>query len=141
MSFLPAHIRILQKPKKKKPESTPAEITGTEAKPKKTKSKKSGDLSSESSPLTQSTTDGSCPDVTSLHFCQSVYTTLTHLPHRWREAEEEETGEGEGSQEESQECPKEEEEWVLFYSHLYISVRLVLFILYYKSDFIFMFSF
>ncbi|XP_058634506.1 tubby-related protein 1-like isoform X1 [Onychostoma macrolepis] len=42
-----------KKPKKKKPESTPADINGTEAKPKKTKSKKSGDLSAESSPATQ----------------------------------------------------------------------------------------
>uniref|UniRef100_A0A3B1J4D6 TUB like protein 1b n=1 Tax=Astyanax mexicanus TaxID=7994 RepID=A0A3B1J4D6_ASTMX len=43
-----------QKPiKKKKPESIPAETNGTEAKPKKTKSKKNGELSSESSPATQ----------------------------------------------------------------------------------------
>ncbi|KAK9973794.1 hypothetical protein ABG768_024499 [Culter alburnus] len=48
-----AHIRICQKPKKKKPESTPVETNGSEAKPKKTKSKKSGDLSAESSPATQ----------------------------------------------------------------------------------------
>uniref|UniRef100_A0A8C2IRX2 TUB like protein 1b n=1 Tax=Cyprinus carpio TaxID=7962 RepID=A0A8C2IRX2_CYPCA len=53
---------ILQKPKKKKPESTPAETKGTEAKPKKTKSKKSIDLSAESSPVTQSTAESSCPD-------------------------------------------------------------------------------
>ncbi len=117
MSFLTAHIRTLQKPKKKKPESTPAEINGTEAKPKKTKSKKSGDLSAESSPATQSKTDSSCPDVTSLRFCLCVYTTLTNLPHRWREGEEEEPGEGErinregeGNQKESKKCPKEEEE-------------------------------
>uniref|UniRef100_A0A8C1CBG8 TUB like protein 1b n=2 Tax=Cyprinus carpio TaxID=7962 RepID=A0A8C1CBG8_CYPCA len=42
-----------KKPKKKKPDSTPAETKGTEAKPKKTKSKKSIDLSAESSPVTQ----------------------------------------------------------------------------------------
>ncbi|TRY89661.1 hypothetical protein DNTS_021531 [Danionella cerebrum] len=40
-----------KKPKKKKPESTPAtETNGSEAKPKKTKTKKSSDQSSESSP-------------------------------------------------------------------------------------------
>uniref|UniRef100_A0A673J795 Tubby-related protein 1-like n=1 Tax=Sinocyclocheilus rhinocerous TaxID=307959 RepID=A0A673J795_9TELE len=97
----------------KKPESTPAETNGTEAKPKKTKSKKSGD----SCPAAQSTAESSCPDVTSLRFCQSVYTTLTNLPHRWREGEEEETGEGqrinregEGNQKESEKCSKEEED-------------------------------
>ncbi|XP_059415669.1 tubby-related protein 1-like isoform X2 [Carassius carassius] len=42
-----------RKPKKKKPESTPAETNGTEAKPKKTKSKKSADLPAESSSVTQ----------------------------------------------------------------------------------------
>ncbi|XP_072539273.1 uncharacterized protein [Salminus brasiliensis] len=43
-----------QKPvKKKKAESIPAETNGTEAKPKKTKSKKNGDLSTEGSPATQ----------------------------------------------------------------------------------------
>ncbi|KAK7145290.1 hypothetical protein R3I94_011405 [Phoxinus phoxinus] len=42
-----------KKPKKKKPESTPVETNGSEAKPKKPKSKKSGDLSAESSPATQ----------------------------------------------------------------------------------------
>ncbi|XP_052456269.1 tubby-related protein 1-like isoform X1 [Carassius gibelio] len=42
-----------KKPKKKKPESTPAETNGTEAKPKKTKSKKSSDLPAESSSVTQ----------------------------------------------------------------------------------------
>ncbi|RXN03694.1 tubby-related 1 isoform X1 [Labeo rohita] len=46
--------QISQKPKKKKPESTLAETNGTEDKPKKTKSKKSGgDLSAENSPATQ----------------------------------------------------------------------------------------
>jgi len=54
-----AHIRILQKPKKKKPESTPVETNGSEAKPKKPKSKKSADLSAESSPATQSTPESS----------------------------------------------------------------------------------
>ncbi|XP_042615152.1 tubby-related protein 1-like [Cyprinus carpio] len=42
-----------KKPKKKKPESTPAETNGIEAKSKKTKSKKSGDLSAESDLVTQ----------------------------------------------------------------------------------------
>ncbi|XP_056126430.1 tubby-related protein 1-like isoform X2 [Rhinichthys klamathensis goyatoka] len=42
-----------KKPKKKKPESTPVETNGSEAKPKKPKSKKSADLSAESSPATQ----------------------------------------------------------------------------------------
>ncbi|XP_031423630.1 tubby-related protein 1-like isoform X2 [Clupea harengus] len=37
-----------KKPKKKKPESVPAESNGTEAKPKKIKSKKNGDLTAES---------------------------------------------------------------------------------------------
>ncbi|KAL7833151.1 hypothetical protein SRHO_G00301690 [Serrasalmus rhombeus] len=42
-----------QKPKKKKAESTVAETNGTEAKPKKTKSKKNGELSTENSPAAQ----------------------------------------------------------------------------------------
>ncbi|XP_041946666.1 tubby-related protein 1-like isoform X2 [Alosa sapidissima] len=45
-----AHIqkKEQQKPKKKKSESVPTESNGTEAKPKKTKSKKNGELSAES---------------------------------------------------------------------------------------------
>ncbi|XP_017576696.1 tubby-related protein 1-like isoform X2 [Pygocentrus nattereri] len=42
-----------KKPKKKKAESTVAETNGTEAKPKKTKSKKNGELSTENSPAAQ----------------------------------------------------------------------------------------
>jgi len=55
--------------------------------------------------------------MTELCFCQSVYSILTNLPHRWREGEEEETREGkrinregERIQKESEKCPKEEEE-------------------------------
>ncbi|XP_066522329.1 tubby-related protein 1-like [Hoplias malabaricus] len=43
---------LQQKPKKKK-DSTPTETNGAEPKPKKTNSKKNGDLSTESSPATQ----------------------------------------------------------------------------------------
>lgn len=42
-----------QKLKKKKAESIPAESNGTDTKSKKSKSKKNGDLSTESSPATQ----------------------------------------------------------------------------------------
>ncbi|XP_051561826.1 tubby-related protein 1-like [Myxocyprinus asiaticus] len=42
-----------KKPKKKKPESSTAETNGTEAKPKKTKCKKNGELLAESSPAIQ----------------------------------------------------------------------------------------
>ena len=44
----------LQKPKKKKAESVPAQTNGTDAKPKKTKSKKNEDLSGDESPAVQS---------------------------------------------------------------------------------------